>query len=116
VLRFLADENFDGRVLRGLLHHLPGLDVVTVQERNPAGRPDPEVLQQAASEGRILLSYDRATMPPSAMARVGRGEPMPGLVVIRFGLPIGQTIDDLLVLNRTGQAWTHRSESDPPNG
>jgi hypothetical protein len=41
---------------------------------------------------------------------------MPGLVVIRFGLPIGQTIDDLLVLNRTGQAWTHRSESDPPNG
>lgn len=31
-MRFLADENFNGPVLRGLQHELPDLDIIRVQE------------------------------------------------------------------------------------
>ena len=31
-LRFAADENFDGRIVRGLLRILPDLDLIRVQD------------------------------------------------------------------------------------
>lgn len=103
MLKFLADENFDGRVLRGLLRHLPELDLVTVQNLGLRGRPDPEILERAAEENRILLSYDRATMPAHVHARVSRGERMPGVVIIPFDLPIQTILEALLVLTQAGR-------------
>lgn len=44
MLKLAADENFDGRILRGLLRALPDLDVVRVQDTELASAPDPEVL------------------------------------------------------------------------
>lgn len=102
MLRFLADENFDGRILRALLRRVPELDVTTAQAVGLQGRPDPEVLERAAAEGRILLSHDLATIPPFAMARVGRGQRMPGVIIIPFGLRMGAVLDDLLFLIRAG--------------
>ena len=55
-LAFLADENFDGKLLGGLLNRLPELDVVRVQEVGLSGVGDPEVLYWAADQGRILLT------------------------------------------------------------
>ena len=103
MLRFLADENFDGRVLRGLLRQLPNLDILTVQQIGLQSRPDPEVLQRAADEGRILLSHDRATMPRFAMDRVSRRMRMPGLILVRFDQPMGAILDDLLIIVGAGR-------------
>ena len=49
-MRFLADENFDGRVLRGLRRENVNIDMIRVQDTDFYGSPDPDVLEWAASE------------------------------------------------------------------
>lgn len=61
MLRLLADENFNGDIIRGLLLRQPDLDLVRVQDVDLAGAEDPDVLAWAAENNRILLTHDRAT-------------------------------------------------------
>jgi Domain of unknown function (DUF5615) len=44
VLRLLADENFNGDIVRALLMRQPDLDIVRVQDVGLAGEDDPQVL------------------------------------------------------------------------
>jgi len=44
MLRLLADENFSGEVVRGLLLRQPDLDVVRVQDVGFARAHDPDIL------------------------------------------------------------------------
>ena len=39
-LRFAADENFDGRIVRGLIRMLPDLDLIRVQDTRIAESDD----------------------------------------------------------------------------
>ena len=94
----LADEDFDRLILRGLLLRQPSLDVARVQDLGLAGSPDPEVLERAALEGRVLLTHDFRTMIGFAYARVRRGEAMPGVFAVPQSLATGRAIDDLLIL------------------
>lgn len=59
---------------------------------------DPVILDWAASNGRILLTHDRATMPDFAYERLLQGQPMLGLFVINDRMPVRQVIDELLLL------------------
>lgn len=52
VLRFLADENFNNDILRGVLRRTPDVDILRVQDVGLSGRPDPEILAWAAQEQR----------------------------------------------------------------
>jgi predicted nuclease of predicted toxin-antitoxin system len=58
MLKFLADENFDNTIVRGLFRRHPKLDIVRVQDVGLSGKDDPTVLEWAAQEGRILLTHD----------------------------------------------------------
>ncbi len=98
MLRLLTDENFNGRVLRGLRRKMPELDVVRIQDTELAGAGDPEILAWAAEQGRIVLTHDVATMTAFALDRVRAALPMPGLVEIRPDFPIGQAIEEILIL------------------
>src|SRR5882724_1257839 len=62
VLRVLADENFNGRILRALRRQIPDLDVVRAQDRPLSGADDQALLQFAADENRILLTHDVETL------------------------------------------------------
>jgi hypothetical protein len=64
MLRFLTDEDFDGRLTSALLARVPGLDLVRTQDTGLMHTPDPDILAWAAGEGRIVLSHDRNTMYP----------------------------------------------------
>jgi len=61
-MKLAADENFDNRILRGLLRRQPDLDVIRIQDTVVAGADDPAVLAWAAREGRILLTHDERTI------------------------------------------------------
>lgn len=98
MLRLAADENFSGRIVRGIRRQLPGVDLIRVQDSSFAGAADPDILRWAAEVDRILLTHDVSTMTAFAMQRVGRGERMPGLVEVRLELPVGRAIDDLVLL------------------
>ncbi len=83
MLLLLADENFNGRILRGLLRRLPALDVVRVQDvEGLYGAGDPAVLEWAANEKRVVLTHDAATMAGYAYDRVMAGKLMPGVFEI----------------------------------
>jgi predicted nuclease of predicted toxin-antitoxin system len=98
MLRLLADENFNGEIVRGLLLRQADLDIVRVQETELVGADDPEILAWAAANGRILLTHDRATMPDFAYDRVASGESMPGMFILNDRFPVGQAIQEILLV------------------
>ena len=63
--RFLADENFNNQIVRGVLRQSSDIDIVLVQNVNLSGVDDPTVLEWAAQEERIVLTHDVATMTTS---------------------------------------------------
>jgi predicted nuclease of predicted toxin-antitoxin system len=115
MLRLLADENFNGDIVRGLLLRLPDLDLVRVQHIGLVGAEDPDVLAWAAENNRILLTHDRATMSDHAYERVARGDPMAGVFILNDRLPVGRAIEEILLLVEcTEQAeWIGRSVHVP---
>jgi predicted nuclease of predicted toxin-antitoxin system len=103
MLRLLSDENFNGDIVRGLLLQRPDLDIVRVQDVELAGMDDPDILAWAANENRIVVTHDRATMPDHAYLRLAAGEPMTGMFVISDRLPVGQAIQELLLMNECSE-------------
>lgn len=96
MFRLLADENFNGRILRGLLRRVPDLDVLRTQDLpEVAGGSDPALLAWAAREERILLSHDVETLAGFAYSRLQAGHAMPGLFELRADVPIGVAITAL---------------------
>ncbi len=98
MMRFLADENLDNRILRGLLRRNPDLDVVRVQDLDISGANDDDVLAWATGEQRVLLTHDQRTVPLYAYRRMERGESIAGVIVIPDSLAVGEAIDDLLLI------------------
>jgi hypothetical protein len=95
---FLTDENFRGAILDGLRQRRSGLDIVRVQDVGLAGADDPTILGWAAESGRIILTHDQSTMPGFAYERVTAGLAMPGVVEVPWLMPIGQAIEEILLL------------------
>jgi len=98
MIRLLADENFNGKIVRGVRREHPEADLVRVQDTSINQADDPTVLEWAAQEGRILLTHDLKTMIGYANSRVVAGQPMPGVIAVPDSLPIGQVIADLLII------------------
>ncbi|MBW4534807.1 MAG: DUF5615 family PIN-like protein [Pleurocapsa minor HA4230-MV1] len=94
-MRLLSDENFNGTILRGLMRRFIDLDLVRVQDVGLMNADDPDILEWAANEGRILLTHDVATVTMYAYERVNQGLPMTGVVEVIATAPIGKIIDDL---------------------
>lgn len=97
-MKFLADENFDNGILRGLLRRQPNVDIVRVQDTEISGADDPTVLEWAAQENRILLTHDVSTITKYAYERVNAGRSMPGIIEVPSDAAIGRVIEDLLIL------------------
>jgi predicted nuclease of predicted toxin-antitoxin system len=97
VIRLLADQNFNGRILEGLARRQLAIDVLHVRDIGLSAAEDPVILERAASEGRVLLTHDGQTLPGFAYVRVSAGEPMSGVFLVSKALPIGQAIDEFLL-------------------
>jgi hypothetical protein len=107
MIRFLADENFNGKVVRGVRRIRPDADIVRVQDLSIYKAKDPRVLEWAATEGRILLSHDAETMIGYANERIAAELPMPGLIIARQELAVGIVVNDLLTIlgASTAEDW-----------
>ena len=103
MIRFLADENFNGKVLRGIWRAVPEADILRVQDIIPGAR-DERVLEFAARNERILLTHDAETMPGYVNDRLVIGLPMPGVIVARQELAVGIVITELLTILGASEA------------
>jgi hypothetical protein len=98
MLRLLADENLDANIVRGLLRRVAVLDIVRVQDVGLSGADDPTVLAWAATQERVLVTHDVATITRYAWERVEAGLPMPGVVEVVSSAGVGAAIEDLVLL------------------
>jgi hypothetical protein len=95
--RFLADENFNAKIIAGLLRREPTIDFQTASAAGLRGLSDPLVLAIAAHEGRILVSHDRETMP-SHFSRFITDSPSPGLLIVDQRAGLGDAIEQMLLI------------------
>lgn len=103
MLPILIDENFNQRILRGLQARLSELDYLIAQKTHLLGKADPEVLQYATSQNRVLLTHDLETIPGFAYQRVEQNLSTPGVFAVPDWMPIGQAIEELELLIACGE-------------
>lgn len=108
-VRFQADADLDGRIVRGLRRIAPEIDVRTSADAGLVGLKDPEVLQIAADSRRILVSQDRRTMPAHS-ARFSARAQSPGVILLREAIPISTAIEELVLIWSASEAdeWKGR--------
>jgi hypothetical protein len=115
MLRLLADENFNGDIVRGLMLRKPDLDLVRVQDVGLSGADDPDILAWSADNGRIVLTHDRASMSDHAYERVAAEQPLAGVFILNDRLPIGRAIDEIILMNECTEQeeWRGRAVHIP---
>jgi predicted nuclease of predicted toxin-antitoxin system len=115
MIRFLLDENFNGKIVRGLRARQPEIDMVRVQDTVMYQADDPTVLAWAAEQGRILLTHDLDTMTKFANERIEKGLPLAGIIFVRDTLPVSKAIEDILTIWGASDAseWENRTDFLP---
>jgi hypothetical protein len=97
MIRFVTDEDFNGRIVRGLFLRKSDLDLVRVQDINLLSAGDPNLLSWAENNQRILLTHDGRTMPGHLRDHLTSGRHVPGIVIVDDLAPIGFCIDEILL-------------------
>jgi hypothetical protein len=82
-VRLLFDEDFNGRIIRGVRRRPIAFETITAAEAELESRDDDVVLEWAANNGRLLVSHDRRTLRPAAERRLSSGLLMSGLILVR---------------------------------
>ena len=59
-VRFQADADFNQNIVRAVRRRVPAVDFQAAREAGLQGLGDEAVLEQAARDGRILVSHDAA--------------------------------------------------------
>ncbi len=95
MIKILADQNFNGRILRGLKSRISDLDCVATYEIGIQKYTDYDLLTFAAQEKRIILTHDSKTFPNFAYEKIAIGENMCGVLIVSDQCAIGQAIDEI---------------------
>lgn len=96
--RFLADENFNNQIVRGVLRQAPDTDIIRVQDVDLSGVDDLTILAWAAEAKRIILTHDVATMITFAYQRIQSGLSMPGLFEVNRRVSVGLAIEEIILI------------------
>jgi hypothetical protein len=102
MLSFLADENFNNDIIRGVRRRDRNLIILRVQDVGLSGLGDPEVLLWAAENSVAVLTHDVSTMTRYALDRVRLGHRMPGLFEAGRRVPVASVIDDVVLIATCG--------------
>jgi hypothetical protein len=108
-VRFLADANLDARIVDGVCRRESLLDFQSAHEAALTGKSDIEVLEIAASAGRLLVTHDHRTMPAIFGQFVSNRHSSVVLIVPkRLGIKLA--VEDLLLVWSASEAeeWSDR--------
>jgi hypothetical protein len=97
-VKFLADENFNGKILRGLKREYPEMVIIRAQDTEMYQSPDPDLLRWATEKGYIILTHDAKTMPHHANQQLANGLIVTGVIIVKDSIPFRVVIDDLLAI------------------
>jgi hypothetical protein len=97
-IRFLADEDLRYAIVSGVLRRDSSISFPTVPEAGLAGAPDPQVIEFAARENRIVVSHDKRTMPGHFAAFLRSGRNHPGLLLAPKHKALAEVIETLIII------------------
>jgi len=95
-IRFQADNDLKFGKVKAARRREPSMDFVSAQEAGLDGVGDPELLDRAALERRVLVSHDRRTMIDHFRAHLAAGKSSPGLFIVPQDASIGDVIEALV--------------------
>jgi predicted nuclease of predicted toxin-antitoxin system len=104
MLRLLSDEDFNGRIVRGLFRQCSGLELVRTQDVGLQGAEDSAILKWAKDQDRVLLTHDARSMPRHVRALLASGGHVPGVVVVDDMASIGECIEHVLLIAQASKA------------
>jgi hypothetical protein len=98
-IRFQADNDLNRLILVATLRREAAIDFNSAQAAGFDYLDDETVLQRAASEGRILVTHDKRTMPKHFASFLANGNTSPGvLLVIPQDAPLRSVVDSLVLI------------------
>jgi predicted nuclease of predicted toxin-antitoxin system len=80
MLKLATDADIPKSLLQAVRQNIREVDILRVQDVGLRQAADAVILEWAASENRILITFDLATMIAEAIQRINRGPSMPGLI------------------------------------
>ena len=95
-IRFQADADLNHEIVASVRRREPGIDFASAADANLEGVADPELLELAARENRILITHDRRTMPGHLRVRLADGSP--GILIVSQFAPLGPVIEAIILV------------------
>jgi hypothetical protein len=98
-IRFQADNDLKRIIVDATLRREPSIDFQTAQTAGLDNLDDELVLRRASEQGRILVTHDKRTMPPSLAEFIRHGGRSPGvLLVIPQHAPVRSVAETLILI------------------
>ena len=110
-LRFVLDENQRGLLWRAVVRHNQlgayHLDVVCVGDLPdlPLGSTDADILRWSEREQRILVTFDKTTLPQHLTTHLQAGNHCPGVFMLRRGSRLSQVVNHLALVAYASEVW-----------
>jgi hypothetical protein len=98
LIRFQADADIHHGIVVAVRRREPAIDFASAVDRELIGVPDPDVLEIAAGQDRILITHDRRTMLYHFRNRLEDGKSSPGVFLVSQFAPLGSVIDALVMV------------------
>ena len=99
-VKWLADENFDNAIIRGLLRQTPALDMIRAQDvPEISGQDDRTLLRFATAEGRVVVTHDVSTMVPAMREQMRIESRCAPILLVPDSMPVGAAVEYIQLLN-----------------
>jgi predicted nuclease of predicted toxin-antitoxin system len=97
-IRFQADNDLKFAIVKAVRRREPAIDFASAHEAGLEGVGDPEILERADRDNRVLVSHDRRTMLNHFRKHLVDEKPSLGLLVVSQGTPIGLVVEAIILL------------------
>ena len=99
-LKYLLDEHIPHALTSAIARLEPSLTVSAIGDATapPCGTLDPQLLEWCESEGFVLITNNRRSMPVHLADHLARGHHVPGIFVITSGWSLSQIAEHLVLV------------------
>jgi hypothetical protein len=113
-VRFQADADLNQAIVTGVVRRQPDINFQTATEANLEGLKDLEVLALSAKQRRVLVTYDRRTMP-TEFARFIVDKQSSGVLILSRKTALETVIEELILIwsTSTAEEWINRIAKVP---
>ena len=99
-VKYLLDENMEPYYRQHLSRREPQLIVWEIGDPGvpPKSTKDPAILLWCEANDFVLVTQNRASMPVHLTDHLAQGRHIPGIIVLNTHLPVGETVQQLILL------------------